>query len=84
MKARSRSWHETKEDDNEKKDNEKTDRWRVTFSANIGRAIVDWRRSQRYLIGGESDSKTARRQLEELQRHDRAMEQGSQTVSRSA
>jgi len=70
--------HETEED--EKKNDEKADtsnnetRWCVTISANIGRG---------FLIGGAAsmakavnDSKATRHQLEELQRHDRTMEQG--------
>jgi len=71
--------HETEEEDEEKGD-EKADtsnsetRRCVTVSANVGCARVLDRRSGS-VAKTVNDSKAARHQLEELQRHDRAMEQ---------
>jgi len=48
---------------------------RVIVSANVGCAwILDWRSAN--VAKTVNDSKAVRRQLEELQRHGRAMEQG--------
>ena len=51
-----------------------TTRRRITFSTNVERArILDWQHSVAKAV---NDNKATRRQLEELQRHDRAMKQG--------
>ena len=69
-----------KEEEDEKKGDEKMDtsnnetRWFV-ISANVGalESLIGWAVN---MVKTVNDSKAARRQLEELQHHNRAMEQG--------
>jgi len=74
-----RHGHEIEQEDNEEKGDEKTDtsnsetRRCVTVSANVGRTWILDRPAWRKAV---NDSKAMQCQLEELQRHDRAMKQG--------